>query len=261
MTYNTLDVVILAAGKSKRFQNIHKTLVALNDNLSLIEYSLIFIRENNLDYGNSKIIVVINKDDVYLSGDGKLIHPVMHRITASPYYTPNIEFVFQSPDENGPAAGLRAAGCKITGDYFVLFGDNYYSGKISTNFALPYEHVKRPVNYEAPRALATYKLIPEESDENLRLAYVDVENNRIIEKPHEYRSGAFFCGYLMMGYETVKNLRDMKTSTRGEYEITEFFNSCEKREVREIGCAWSDITQYSDVPGILEYIKTTNHND
>lgn len=239
-----MDAIILAAGKAKRFGGIHKTLVQLNDNLSLIEYALIFIKENHITDNDGKIIIVINKDDVYLNGNGKLIHPVINRIEASPHYTNNICFVFQSPDENGPAAGLRAAADKISSDFIILFGDNYYSGNISTMFN----------QYDA---IATYKLIPE-SKNNLRLAAVDTLTNIIIEKPHNIAYGKFFCGYILSKYENIKYLTNLQKSKRGEYEITDFFNSCQNKGFKEIECNWSDITSYADVPEIIEYIKNTH---
>lgn len=233
-----MDAIILAAGRSQRFGE-NKLMIPFNGN-TLVEHALKFLADNDV---NGKIIIVINKGDVYISNHDRIIQPVMHRLLGSPYYTRNIEFVFQDPDLHGPAAGVMAAAEKIKDDYIVLFGDNYYSGKLSKEFG----------DYSA---IATYKELPE-SRENLRLAFItgEADNYKILEKPHEFTKGTYFCGYLMMKHKTLDNLKNLQPSKRGEYEITDFFNSVEQRFAEPLKIKWTDITYYEDIPKVLEYIK------
>lgn len=232
-----MDAIILAAGRSQRFGE-NKLLIPFN-NLTLIEHSLKFLKDNEI---NGKIIIVLNKNDVYISNDDRIIQPVMHRMQGSPYYNKNIIFAFQNPEENGPAAAIRSVAQKIKDDFIVLSGDNYYAGKINKIF-------------DGCDAIATYKILPE-SKENLKYAYIDDKTKTIIEKPHNfYQKGSYFCGYLMMKHRTLENLKKLQPSKRGEYEITDFFNSIPNRSVQELNIKWTDITYYEDIPSVLKYIK------
>ena len=231
-----MDAIILAAGRSQRFGE-NKLLIPFSG-MTLIEHSLQFLQENNI---TGKVVIVLNKSDVYISNRDKIIQPVMHRLLGSPYYSNQIEFVFQDPDEFGPAAGIKAAASKINDDYIILAGDNYYKGKIDSTI---------PHN----TAIATYKEISY-SEENLRLGAIDEENIKLIEKPHNIKEGKFYCGYLLMSHSTIKNVENMNVSKRGEYEMTEFFNMTENRELRPLNIKWTDITYYEDIPKVLTYIK------
>lgn len=231
-----MDAIILAAGRSQRFGE-NKLLIPF-DSLTLTEHSLKFLAENGID---GKIVIVINKSDVYISNRDKIIQPVMHRLLGSPYYNERIEFVFQNPDEYGPAAAIKAAASKIDDDFIILSGDNYYSGKIDKTFG-------------ASTAKATYKYF-DNSELNLRLAYVDKLNNKIIEKPHSFTQGEYFCGYMMFRHSELKRIYDLPISIRGEYEITDFFNSAQSIKFEELTINWTDITFYEDIPNVLTYIK------
>lgn len=237
-----MDAIILAAGRSQRFGE-NKLLIPF-DSLTLTEHSLKFLTENGI---TGKIVIVINKSDVYISNRDKIIQPVMHRLLGSPYYSENIEFVFQNPDEYGPAAAIKAAASKIKDDFIILSGDNYYSGKIDKTFP------------QGVTAKATYKYHPE-SEANLRLAYVDKENNKIIEKPHNYTEGNYYCGYMMLKYEELDKIHTMEVSSRGEYEITDFFNTSKKTAFEPLTINWTDITFYEDIPTVLKYIKENTNN-
>jgi len=233
-----MQAIILAAGKSTRFGE--NKLTVQFQNLTLVEHGLKFLKLNGI---TGKIFVVINKADVYISNKNKIIQPVMHKLLGSPYFSDNIEFIFQNTEEYGPAAGLRTCANKITEDYIVLFGDNYYSGIIDISFG-------------GAQAIATAKHHEKHID-NRRFAYADMQNNRIVEKPHDHMEGDFFCGYLLMKKETVANLQTLTPSARNEFEITEFFNSCEKRLIRKINCDWMDIATYDQVVEVSKYVSET----
>jgi dTDP-glucose pyrophosphorylase len=237
-----MDAIILAAGRSQRFGE-NKLLIPF-DSLTLTEHSLKFLAENGI---TGKIVIVINKSDVYISNRDKIIQPVMHRLLGSPYYSENIEFVFQNPDEYGPAAAIRSAAGKIKDDFIILSGDNYYSGKIDTTFP------------DGATAKATYRYLPD-SELNLRLAYVNLDENKIIEKPHNFSSGEYYCGYMMLKYEELEKVNTMEISPRGEYEITDFFNSSKKKAFEPLSIKWTDITFYEDIPTVLKYIKENANN-
>jgi dTDP-glucose pyrophosphorylase len=232
-----MDAIILAAGESKRFGK-NKLLEKFDEHI-LIEYTLKFIQENEI---NGNVIIVINNKDTYVENN-IISHPIIDIINNSKFFNKNIKYVFQDKDEYGPAAGIKAAAPLITEDYIVLFGDNYYNGKIEKKFS--------------SAAIATYKIFYE-SEDNLRFAYADLRTCILVEKPHKYVHGSFFVGYIMFKKYTLDKLKELQKSDRGEYEITELFNIQKSKTFKELEIDWIDITYLSDVASVKDYIKNTN---
>jgi len=140
----------------------------------------------------------------------------------------------QPNDKYGTAAALLPWE-NIEDNFIVLFGDNYYDGVI--DFKL----------FDEDDCAATFKTFTK-SSENFRLSYVE-DDNTIIEKPHLYDEGRFFVGFMMFSQRMMKNLKDLQPSRRGEYEITELFNSGKTgfRVVYPLNMHWFDITSREEI--------------
>jgi len=65
---------------------------------------------------------------------------------------------------------------------------------------------------------------------------------------------------MMLKYEELEKVHSMEVSSRGEYEITEFFNSSKKKSFEPLNIKWTDITFYEDIPTVLKYIKENTNN-
>jgi dTDP-glucose pyrophosphorylase len=148
-----------------------------------------------------------------------------------------IEISLQPEDKYGTAAALIPWVGRVDDDFVVLFGDNYYDGKI--DFKL----------FDDDCA-ATFKTFTK-SKENLRLSFIE-DDNTIIEKPHLYDEGNFFVGFMVFNQRMLEKVNELQPSRRGEFEITELFNLGKDgfRSVYPLNMHWFDITSREE----LEYI-------
>jgi dTDP-glucose pyrophosphorylase len=231
--------IILCAGESKRFSE-NKLLKQLGKRkLTLPQYAVLFCIEN----GITNINITLNKNNIYINEIGKLIHPIIKSITdiIDPLNV-NVNFKFQNENEYGTAAAIKCWQDKIKEDFIVLFGDNYYSGNLHyyTNYLKPYgivSTIKKTVN---PR--------------NLQLAAII--DNYVIEKPHVFIEGEYFCGFMIFSKEIMleKYCDKIQKSGRNEYEISDLFNSVENRYIIKNDLDWMDITYQFDIKKMEELI-------
>lgn len=147
----------------------------------------------------------------------------------------NIDISLQPEDKYGTAAALIPWVGQLDDDFMVLFGDNYYDGKIDFDLSVS-------------DCAATYKTFTK-SKENRRLSYVE-DDNTIIEKPHLYDEGNFFVGFMLFSKNMITKVNELLPSRRGEFEITELFNLGTYRSVYPLNMHWFDITSREE----LEYV-------
>ncbi|MFC5446860.1 NTP transferase domain-containing protein [Paenibacillus aestuarii] len=218
------SAVILAGGLSTRYGK-NKILEEFKGK-TLIDYSLEFCDENNI---NKKVVVYYDESIAYYLKEKyrDLIEKGQLVIVKRP----------NSPE--GTGMSLRT-GAEMANDRFiVLFGDNYYKGKI---------------NDISDQNIATY-LNKNEDEKNLRFAAI--VGNNIIEKPHNYKSGPFFTGYMILNKNDVLN-QPVVLSKRGEVEITDIFNNCKNKKVIELDISWEEITYIEDYSKMESYILQNN---
>lgn len=223
--------IILCGGAATRYGG-NKVLTVFKKK-SLLEWNIRFCIEN----GITKILITTN--DKYGSDINREVHKITEQLAADYQLDVNnpltIELGCQSADMYGTAAALFPWAERTNEDFIVLFGDNYYDGKI--DFSLGNDD-----------CVATYKTFTK-SKENLRLSYVE-DDITIIEKPHLYDEGRFFVGFMMFKQNMLQKLQELQPSRRGEYEITELFNLGESRNVYPLNMHWFDITSREE----LEYV-------
>lgn len=230
-----MKAIILAAGNSTRY-GTNKLLTKFLGK-TLPEYNIDFCIENDI----TEIYVSISKAQTIIK-DGKAINPIVENIKKyKADKKVNISFKYQDTDKYGPAAGLLPWLDKIDDSVLVLFGDNFLKGKFDKELLKEYD------------AIATYKELKQNKD-NTRFGAID--GITLIEKPHDITKGKFFCGFSYYTKKGFMNLNLLKPSLlRNEYEITEFFNSIEKRNITPVVKYWIDLTYKSDDKKILKFIK------
>lgn len=252
-----MKAIILAAGNSTRYGE-NKLLAKFNDK-TLPEYNIDFCAEN----GIKEIYITLSKNQVDLvkradcAVERFISHPILNNTLNHVHenYSRqggwgedvpdiNLRFKFQESNKYGPAAGLLPWINEISEneDVLILFGDNFLKGKFDKDLLKEFGGV------------ATYKDLPIDP-ENTR--YGAIRNNKLVEKPHSYTKGKFFIGFMYVRGSEFKKLLDLQPSERGEYEITEFFNSIKKTTITPVVEHWTDLTYKSDDEKILSAIRNS----
>jgi len=234
--YQCVDsAIILCAGASRRYGS--DKLQEKFDGKTLPQRAIEFCFDN----GINDVCVTLNKKDVCMVGSN-ITTAVKEDIEFFAKSNMKLRFDFQSPDEYGPAAALRPWMGRV-GNTLILFGDNFYRGEVTNQFLF---NVKR----DKTEVVATVKS-NDFDPRNLQLAAA--VGNVLIEKPHGFVSGDFFCGFMVVSEKAMNNdgLLNMieKSNTRDEYEITDFFNFAEVRkfvDIEAIGIEWADVTYQFD---------------
>lgn len=220
--------MILCGGNSTRFAN---KLTQKIQGKTLPQRAVEFALSN----GATKICVTLNKTDIYTDS-----YNIRHRILDDLLkITPNIKIAFQNPQVYGTGAALLPWKYELLENFVVLFGDNYYSGKLP--------------EMDKDRCYFTYKEFNNPHPNATRLAYV--YNDLIYEKPHGQLTGKFFCGYVHFprNYWTKywgsnASERAREKSDRGEIEITNMVNAVPHRVAMELELTgWGDVAYESDL--------------
>jgi dTDP-glucose pyrophosphorylase len=91
---------------------------------------------------------------------------------------------------------------------------------------------------------------------NLQLA--SIQNGYVIEKPHSFLDGKFFCGFVRLPAGHINSLGSMKKSDRGEVEIADIINFAAERHaynLRALGITWGDLTYEHDCESIMALVN------
>ena len=239
MNLQIKNAVILAAGSSTRFGE--NKLLQKIEGKTLPQYAVEFCIKN----GIKNIYITINRKDIFI--DYSLPHPINHPIIEDlkEYeYIVDIQYKFQDENKYGPAAAILPhleKGSTLKDNFIVLFGDNYYDGRL--------EHTEA---FKDTSCIVSYKKY-DTSYKNLRFAVI--KEGILIEKPHTEVSGCYFCGYVIFDYETVKKkIYEIELSGRNEYEITELCNSMKPVYMKN-ELIWEELTYKEDVEKLKEFIR------
>lgn len=226
-----MKAIILCAGNSTRYGK--NKLLAEFYGKTLPEYNIDFCKEN----GITDIYVTISRNQIEFDKNHVISHAIVDRLWkyAKEIGGVNISFKPQDRDKYGPAAGLLPWNDVIDDDVLVLFGDNFLKGKLNYE-----QYISKGFD-----AVATYKDLPND-EANKRFAAI-VPTCTLVEKPHMFTEGKFFIGFSFYSKKGFQELRKLKPSlARNEYEITEFFNSIERRTIMPVVEHWIDLTYQSD---------------
>ena len=218
--------LILAAGRGSRFGG-DKLLEPINGK-TLPQRCALFALTN----GAERLCVTVNRHSVLTNGS-EIYHPVVEDIRRVVGQQIDVEVSFQASDCYGPGAAITAWEGKIDEDFVVLFGDNLYEGLL-------------PV-FDPNITHFSYKSLGSDP-RNLQLAAV--VDDYIIEKPHVFLHGQFFCGFVHFPAKFFDGLPALQRSSRDEYEITDMVNLAESVvpvDLDLMRITWADITYKSDI--------------
>lgn len=234
-----MQAIILAAGDSTRYEG-NKLLTPFNGKL-LVEYAIDFCIENGIRniYITLSPHIAIKDNPIYqtlVKNYGDIgTHPNL-----------KLNFKIQDADEYGPAAAIKVWKDDINqDDFIVLMGDNFIQGKLDV------ENLNENVGHCTIGYLEL-----EDNVDNLKFAHISEHTNKVIEKPHQFRSGKFFIGFAYFGINGMEKIDNIKPSKRGELEITDFINAQENIELYDMTqLKWVDITFKYENPDVDNYIK------
>lgn len=224
--------VILAAGSSKRFGR-NKLEVEI-EGKTLPQRAVEFCISNGID----EAFVTISKRDFNIRDHDKLTHPIMEQLERYKFLI-DIKYGFQADDEYGPGAAVKVWKGSISEPFVVLFGDNYYKGGLKE---FDEEHDCEVSYIDRPR-----------NARNLQLAAI--QDGIVIEKPHPFVEGKFFCGYVIFSPRVFDVIDKTVRSDRNEYEITDLINFLPRRFFVVNDLSWADITFAGDEERVAELVR------
>jgi len=228
------NAIILAAGKSTRF-NGNKLFQKFSDK-TLLEYAFLFCLRNKIE----NIFVTVSDFEVLTKSNFGIYKKLFKKA----------EFAFQDKDLYGPAAAIMPWVDKVSDDFLVLLADNFIWGSI--------DGISDILNcYNNSCVIGS--IFKEDSKENLRLAYIEPDYNKVIEKPHNYTEGNYFGGFCAFQKRSLKDLKNLKPSIeRNEYEITHLINLNEKIFTFDLKqLSWKDLTYYHEIIELDKFIYST----
>lgn len=232
-----MNYMILAAGRSKRFGR--NKLEEKFEGKSLPRLAAEFAVRN----GAKQIFLTLSRSAVRTDGI-RVYHPVLDDV--SEVCCPRVRF--QDEDTYGPGAAISAWSGVIEEPFTVLFGDNYYRGDLGV-------YKDTFSDGDDPNVYFTY-LTRTSHPRNLQLAAV--VDNYVVEKPHSFVNGNFFCGLVRFPKGCLNNLGRLRKSDRGEVEITDMINMAEERralDLHQIGLSWDDLTYETDVERVRRLVE------
>ncbi len=231
------NALILAAGRSTRFGR--NKLEEKFDGMSLPYLAALFA----LDNGAENIYLTLSRSAIKTDGE-RVYHPVLDEV--SKICKPIVRF--QSEDTYGPGAAITTWAGVIDDPFTVLFGDNFYSGKLPMS-------VRAVIGSEHDEDVWFTTLDKGLNPRNLQLAAV-VEDY-VVEKPHGQLEGKYFCGFVCFPRNYLSTIGDLRKSDRGEIEIADMINMAERRsslDLHKLGVSWGDLTYEADCARIRELV-------
>lgn len=231
---NIKTAIILCAGKSKRYGR-NKLEVEICGK-TLPQRAVEFCISNGIE----RVFVTISKDQFGLKDYKTVTHAIVDSL--QPYdYLVDLRFAFQDDDEYGPGAAMKPWLVDVgPAPFVVLFGDNFYHGEL-------------PMIADDEDCMVSYINRPKHA-RNLQLAAI--QDDIVIEKPHPFVEGKFFCGYAAFRPNVCREaMCNIRRSDRNEYEITDLINYIQRKKFIRNDLLWGDITFVGDEEKIVQIIK------
>jgi dTDP-glucose pyrophosphorylase len=232
------NVILLCAGKSSRFGR--NKLEERFEGKTLPHLAAKFAVLN----GCENLYLTLSQSGVKTDGTS-IYHPILEEV--SEVITPRV--CFQESSSYGPGAAITAWAGVVEGPFVVLFGDNLYQGRLSTDVL---EDLNNPNWMDVMVTYQTRSAHPR----NLQLAAIS--EGFVIEKPHSLMSGTYFCGFVRFPLGALSNIGSLKKSDRGEVEITDMINMANSRSfgsLEKLGVTWGDLTYENDCEEIRRLLN------
>lgn len=232
------NVILLCAGRSSRFGR--NKLEERFNGKTLPRLAAEFAVAN----GCENLYLTLSQTGVKTDGD-KVYHPILDEL--SEVIQPKVRF--QDPNSYGPGAAITTWSGLIEDPFVVLFGDNFYSGSLNPDYL---HYLNNPKCEDVCVSYMTRQAHPR----NLQLA--GISQNYIIEKPHGYISGNYFCGFVRFPADFLNNVGSLRKSDRGEIEIVDMINMSDRRaffSLDSLGLKWGDLTYENDCEDIRRLVN------
>jgi len=168
-----------------------------------------------------------------------------------------VNLYFRVQEEAGGIAQALSLGEKFVGDDLVtvILGDNIFE-----------KHIEKYVHeFEKQKKGARIFLKEVSTREARRFGCAIVENDKVIyveEKPQNPRSNLAMTGLYMFDSQVFDYIRSLKSSDRGELEITDAIKSYVKAEkcyYNLINGFWSDAGTFESLFNASEFIRRKNN--
>lgn len=198
-----MKAVILAAGEGTRLNpitiNRPKPLIKISGK-TILEHTLLTLRES----GISEVIIVTNyreKDIQQYFGNGKKY---------------NLKISYKKQEEmNGTATAVGVTESFIKNDFILIYGDLLFSA----------EAIKKIINtFKTKKIDGVMAVTPIKNPEKYGIVEIDQEQKikKIIEKPkNNAPSKLANAGLYVFSKEIFQKIKQIRTSIRGEYELTD----------------------------------------
>ena len=198
-----MKAVILAAGEGIRLNpitiNRPKPLIKISGK-TILEHTLTTLRHS----GISEVIIVTNyreKDIRQYLGNGKKY---------------NLKISYKTQEKmNGTATAVGATESMIKNNFILIYGDLLFSS----------EAIKKIIDtFKTKKIDGVMAVTPIENPEKYGIVEIDKENKikKIIEKPKTNAPSKLAnAGLYVFSKEIFQKIREIGTSIRGEYELTD----------------------------------------
>jgi len=230
--------VIMAGGKGTRLKPI--TLYINKHFFPVYNKPMIYFTINLvIKAGIKKALIICNRQDKVLY---KKIFKHLHKQIKLSYIIQN--------NPHGIAQGLMIAKSFIKqSNVMFLLGDNFLYGKHLKN-------ILSKANKSQTNTLFTHYV-------SNPSAYGILQNKHhhltIIEKPKKFIGRNAVVGIYFYQNEALKELKNLKQSKRGEYEITDFNNKILNNNTKIITIPrsyyWKDLGTFDDLYDVSHFIK------
>jgi UDP-N-acetylglucosamine diphosphorylase / glucose-1-phosphate thymidylyltransferase / UDP-N-acetylgalactosamine diphosphorylase / glucosamine-1-phosphate N-acetyltransferase / galactosamine-1-phosphate N-acetyltransferase len=203
----SLDAVILCAGQGRRLRpltaSLPKVLVPVRGE-ALLDHHLKALAEA----GTRRVILVV----------GHLQDQVRAHVATNRAFGMRAVYVIQEPLA-GTGDGLRRALPEVTSDPFVLvYGDVFLDGLRELYSQLLAERIPSVVAAEVPDVSPYGRLVLAHDPAGLRL-------RNILEKDPRGGPGFVNAGIFLLPGAIRRNVEQLRTSVRGEFELTDALTS------------------------------------
>ena len=230
--------VIMAGGKGTRLKPI--TLYINKHFFPVYNKPMIYFTINLvIKAGIKKVLIICNRQDKVLY---KKIFKHLHKQIKLSYIIQN--------NPHGIAQGLMIAKSFIKqSNVMFLLGDNFLYGKHLKNILFK-------ANKSQTNTLFTHYVSNPSAYGILQNKY---HHLTIIEKPKKFIGRNAVVGIYFYQNEALKELKNLKQSKRGEYEITDFNNKILNNNTKIITIPrsyyWKDLGTFDDLYDVSHFIK------
>jgi dTDP-glucose pyrophosphorylase len=232
--------VIAAAGRGTRMLHLTKNTPKQLIKVCSVPF-LTYLLNNLLKAGYKELILVVGHKKEKIEG---FLKKYKYKLTLIN------QFEVLGQERYGTACALECVENVVGNENFIMvYGDHLFSVRDFKGFNIDDEY-----NYMA--------CLKHEHPE--KYGVLDIKNGflkKVIEKPKEYIGNLINIGLYKFTPEIFKEVKKVKVSKRGEYELTDAINFLaekKKVKVREIHDYWLDFSNPADIIRASKFLKNEN---